>query len=328
MHRLIYIIALFTAFALVSCGPKGPSKPKGMLDSLNAILAEDSTNAPVLHQRAKFFLTQKKYPEALKDMVRVLDIDSTKAPYFVTMADLYLVMNKSGKAKSALEKSVSIEPNNTEAILKLAELYLYVEDYQKALDYSNMALKIDMRLARGYFTKGMAYLYIGDTARAKANFNTTVEQDPDYLVAYENLGRIAAVHNEPLTEVYFKNALNINPQDVNVRYLLGEYYQRNERFDDAMREYTNITRIMPTNRSAHYNMGYINFVYTLDYNTAIKYFSDAIAADPKYFEAFYMRGLCYEKLGNIPSAEADFKMALQFNANFDKAKDGLKRLGK
>jgi hypothetical protein len=41
-----------------------------------------------------------------------------------------------------------------------------------------------------------------------------------------------------------------------------------------------------------------------------------------------MRGLCYEKLGNIPSAEADFKMALQFNANFDKAKEGLKRIGK
>jgi tetratricopeptide (TPR) repeat protein len=328
MRALIYIFVLACFSILYSCGPKGPSKPKSMLDSLNAVIGEDSTNAPALHQRAKLYLTQKKYAEALKDMARALDVDSTKSPYFVTMADLYLVMNKSGKAKSALEKSVSIDPNNTEAILKLAEIYLYVEDYQKALDYSNQALKVDMHLARGYFTKGMAYLYIGDTVRAKANFNTTVEQDPDYLVAYENLGRISAVHNEPSTEVYFKNALNINPQDVNVRYLLGEYYQRNERFDDAMREYTNITRIMPTNRSAHYNMGYINFVYTLDYNTGIKHFSDAIAADPKYTEAFYMRGLCYEKLGNIPSAEADFKMALQFNANFDKAKEGLKRIGK
>ncbi|UPT67272.1 MAG: hypothetical protein M0D57_00815 [Sphingobacteriales bacterium JAD_PAG50586_3] len=122
-----------------------------MLDSLNAVIGQDSSNAPALHQRAKLYLTQKKYPEALKDMVRALDVDSTKAPYFVTMADLLLVMNKSGRAKTALEKSISIEPNNTEAILKLAELYLYVEDYQKALDYSNMALKVDMRLSPWIF---------------------------------------------------------------------------------------------------------------------------------------------------------------------------------
>jgi tetratricopeptide (TPR) repeat protein len=328
MKIFIYVIAIACSVFFFSCGPTAPAKPKSLLDSLNMVLKEDSVNAPALHQRAKLYLTQKKYPEALKDMVRALDIDSTKAPYFVTMADLYLIMNKSGKAKAALEKTISIEPNNTEAIVKLAELYIYVEDYQKALDYSNMALKVDMRMARGYFTKGMAYLYIGDTARARDNFLTTVEQDPDYLVAYENLGRISAVHNDPLTEVFFKNALNINPSDVNVRYLLGEYYQKNERFDDAMREYTNIVQIMPTNRSAHYNMGYINFVYKLDYNQGIKHFTDAIGSDPKYTEAFYMRGLCYEKLGNIPAAEGDFKMALQFNPAFDKATAGLKRIGK
>jgi tetratricopeptide (TPR) repeat protein len=328
MRIFIYTFIFFSAIGILSCGPKEQGKPKSMLDSLNALIGKDSSNAPALHQRAKLYLTQKKYPEALKDMVRVLDIDSTKAPYFITMADLYLIMNKSGKAKSALEKTITLEPANTEAILKLAELYLYVEDYQKAIDYSNNALKIDVHLPRGYFTKGMAFLYIGDTMRAQQNFLTTVEQDPDYLVAYENLGRIASVHNEPMAEQYFKNALNINPSDVNVRYLLGEYYQKNERVDDALREYTNIVQIMPTNRSAHYNMGYINFVYKLDYNQGIKHFTDAIGADPKYAEAFYMRGLCYEKLKNIPTAEADFKMALQFDPNFEKAKMGLQRIGK
>lgn len=328
MKIFLPILLVLSVCGFIACGPKQQDKPKSALDSLNTLIKQDSTNAPALHARAKLMLADKKYPEALKDMVKVLDIDSTKSNYFITMADVYMVMNKSGRAKAALDKSISIDPANLEGLLKLAELYIYVEDYQKAIDYSNKALEIDMRLPRGYFTKGMAYLYSGDTARAESNFLTTVEQDPDYLVAYENLGRIAAVHNSPAAEAHFKNALNINASDVNVRYLLGEYYQKNERFDDALREYTNIVQISPAYRSAHYNMGYINFVYKLNYQQGLKHFNDAIAADPKYTSAYYMRGLCQEKLNNLPAAEADFRQTLQLDASFTKAADGLKRIGK
>lgn len=326
MYRILYI--LIAVFALQACGPHDGGKPKTALDSLNAVIKEDSTNAVAYHQRAKIFLNMKKYPEAMKDMTRALDIDTTKADFFLTYADLCMLMKKSGNAEASLKKCVQLDPKNTEALLKLGELYLYVEDYQKALDYCNDALKVDQHLARGYFTKGMAYLDMGDTARALSNFSTTVEQDPEYLVAYENLGIIAAKKHDPLAEQYFKNALNINPQDVNVRYLLGEFYQNNGFVDAAIAEYNTITQIMPTNRSAHYNIGYIYFVNKEDYNEAIKHFNEAINADPKYYEAYYMRGVCNEKLKNIDAAESDYKMALQNMPNYDKALEGLKRIGK
>lgn len=312
----------------MACGPTDSYKPKDALDSLTHVLKLDSNNAAAYHQRAKLFLNMKKYPEALKDLDRALAIDTTKAEFFLTYADLCMVMKKSGNAEASLQKVVKLDPKNTEGLLKLAELYLYVEDYQKTLDYSNEALKVNNKLARGYFTKGMAYLDMGDTAKAVSNFLTTTEQDPDYLVAYENLGIIAAKRGDPLAEQYFKNALNINPQDVNVRYLLGEYYQNRGRLDEAIAQYTTLIEIMPTNRSAHYNIGYIYFVYKEDYQQAMKYFGDAINADPNYFEAYYMRGVCNEKLKNIDAAAGDYKMALNIKADYDKAKEGLKRIGR
>ena len=172
----------------------------------------------------------------------------------------------------------------------------------------------------------MIYLEIGDTAKAQANFLTTVEQDPDYLVAYEELGRIASIKNDPLAEQYYKNALNINPSDVNTHYLLGEFYQKNERIDDAMKEYSTIVQLMPNNRSAHYNMGYINFVYKQDYEAGVKNFTDAIAADPRYTEAFYMRGLCFKKQAKNTEAKADFKAALQIDPTFTRATEAIKGL--
>lgn len=326
MYKLLYILGIFAL--LQACGPAQGYKPKDALDSLSYVIKQDSNNAVAYHERAKLYLNMKKYPEALKDMTRAMDLDTTKADFFLTYADLCMVMKKSGNAEASLKKVVQLDPKNTEALLKLGELYLYVEDYQKTLDYANEALQIDNKLARGYFTKGMAYLDMGDTAKAVSNFLTTVEQDPDYLVAYENLGIVAAKRNDPLAEQYFKNALNINSQDVNVRYLLGEYYQNHGRLDEAIAQYNTIIQIMPTNRSAHYNIGYINFVYKEDYTEAIKHFSNAINADPKYFEAFYMRGVCNEKLKNIAAAESDYKMALNIQPTYDMAKEGLKRIGK
>ncbi len=326
MHRIFYI--LIAVLALQACGPRDGDKPKTALDSLSLVIKEDSNNAGAYHERAKLFLNLKKYPEAFKDMTRALDIDTTKAAFFLTYADLCMLMKKSGNAESSLLKCIQLDPKNTEALLKLGELYLYVKDYQQALNYSNEALKVDEHLARGYFTKGMAYLDMGDTGRAVNNFLTTVEQDPDYLVAYENLGIIAAKKGDPLAEQYFKNALKINAQDVNVRYLLGEFYQTNGRFDEAMAQYATITQIMPNNRSAHYNIGYINFVYKEDYAEAIKHFNEAINADANYFEAYYMRGVCNEKLKNMDAAAADYKMALQKMPNYDKAVEGLKRIGR
>ena len=41
-----------------------------------------------------------------------------------------------------------------------------------------------------------------------------------------------------------------------------------------------------------------------------------------------MRGICNEKLKNIDAAEADYKMALSIMPSYDKALEGMKRIGR
>lgn len=330
MRYILYSLCLLGFSLIFACGGSTtPQTKMSFIDSLNSAIKQDTNNANALYLRAKLYYEgkdKKNIPNGFLDIQRAVDLDSMKADYVVLLADYLLFYNQSRRAKAALERVTGLDPNNTEALLKLGEMYLYVEDYQKAIDFSNKALTIDPNLPRGYFSKGMAYAYSGDTTRALSSFMTAVEQDPQYVYANEQIGRIYAAQGNKLAESYFKNGLMANSSDVNLRYLLAEFYQNQGRLDEAADEYNKILQIQPTNRSAHYNLGYIAFVFNDDAATALKHFSDAIGADPNYAQAYYMRGVCYEKQGNKPAAKADYKKALTFDEELTKAAEGLKRV--
>ena len=48
--------------------------------------------------------------------------------------------------------------------------------------------------------------------------------------------------------------------------------------------------------------------------------------DPKYFQAVYMRGLCYEAKGDVARAKQEYSYAIQLNPDYGLAAAGLTRL--
>ncbi len=104
------------------------------------------------------------------------------------------------------------------------------------------------------------------------------------------------------------------------------FYQQNEEFDNAIRNYENLLTIYPDYIEAYYNLGYINLVYLKDFPLAIRYFSDAIDRNTKYVDAWFNRGYCYELSNNYTEARKDYKKCLQLDPTYDRAIEGLNRL--
>ena len=61
-------------------------------------------------------------------------------------------------------------------------------------------------------------------------------------------------------------------------------------------------------------------------NVATNNFSDAIYSDPDFFEAYYSRGICFEKLGNIAQAESDYKRSIELNPEYTYEIEALEEL--
>ena len=60
-----------------------------------------------------------------------------------------------------------------------------------------------------------------------------------------------------------------------------------------------------------------------NYRISVNYFSDVIVTNKDYYKAYYARGICYEKLGDIINAERDYRTALRIFPDYQDARSQL-----
>jgi tetratricopeptide (TPR) repeat protein len=339
--KVLFVLfsTLFLSAAFFSCGNKTANMDAGITDSVNAkykdnpelqsvnkkIIATPSVDS-LYRQRAKIYLKLQDYELALGDAKRALALDSSTSENYLMLTDVYYVTNQTRLAKETLERCLKSLPNDKEANLKMGELYFYVKKYQESLDHINKAIKADPYMSKAYFMKGMNYMEIGDTGKAISSMQTAVEQDNNYYTAYMQLGLLYYYKKNPLCVAYFDNALRLQPQSTEALYAKGKYLQDQKKFKEAKGFYEQILSIDPRHKHALYNLGAISLSFDNDALSAKKYFSEAIAADGNYTEAWFARGVAHEELKDYNSAVADYKMALKITTNYEPALKALNKL--
>ncbi len=334
MFKVTHKIILFSGIIifLFACGDKkNPGKAVAEktatpADVLTEKIKTDSTNPALYYQRSKWYLSMKKTALAELDIHKALSMDSTKPEYYMLLADLSYTTFNIPDAESAFIKAAALDHENIEAYLKLAELNLYMKKYEDAIKNANEALRIDKHRSKAYFIKGFVYKETKDTLRAISSFQTCVEQEPTYYDALIQLGNLYSTHNDPIALQYYNSALKLQPHSVEALYDRGLYYQNTRAIEKAVADYNELLKIDPTYGFAWFNLGFIALKYEKDYKKAIPLFTSALNHEKHYVEAYYNRGVCYEKTGDKAKAKADYLEALNIYPTYDLAKNALKGL--
>ncbi len=296
-------------------------------EAVEKILVDQPLNAEALHARAKLFIKESKSDSALIDAIHAIEQDSSKAEYYLTLGDIYLIKNQTRFTRQALEKAIQLNPDSKDAHMKLAELFLYVEMRQEAINEINEVLKRDKTNPKAYYLKGIIYKESGDTSLAISSFLTTVEQDPNYLLAFEQLGLVFAASGNPRAVNFYETAIKLDPKNSLTRYNLGMYYQDNNQAEKAVEVFKELIQLDPAFANAHYNLGYLAIEESGDYSSALEHFKSAEIANPNYAAAVYMQGVCYENTGKKDEAISLYKKSIQIDPRFSLARNGLIRLG-
>jgi tetratricopeptide (TPR) repeat protein len=295
---------------------------------INKKIADDSLNAASYNQRAELYIKAEKLNNALSDVNRAITLNEKLPVVYLTLSDIYLLQGKPGNALEAIQKSLSFDNKYVEAYLRMAKLYLIMKDYEKTGINLNKVINLDPNNAKAYFLKGFALEENGDTIRAIESLQKAVALDPQYYEAYIELGSLYALKKSPLAAGYFNSALNVKPTSKETLYMLGMFYQENNQPNQALSIYKRMISLDSSNKLPYYNSGYVNMVYLSKYSEGAESFTKAIKIDPKYLEAYYNRGYCYELSGNAPKARLDYEKALKITPNYPKAVEGLNRLDK
>jgi tetratricopeptide (TPR) repeat protein len=337
MIRIFLFGFVFSMMAFTSCNRvenktavnvDTQDSSKTNFEQINKKIIEDPNNADLYIERALFFKNNNQIKRGIEDIQRAISIDSLNAKYHLVLGEYSYLASDIVTAKKEFEKSISIDKNNPNALIKLAEIYLLIRDYKNALANVNAALKINERLESAYYMKGFIFKEMHDTTSALSSFQTAIEVNPNFYDAYIMLGLLNAAKKNKIAEEYYKTALTLKPKSAEALYDLGMYYQENNQPDKAIETYALLSSVDHKNALADYNTGYIYMEILDDNKFAVESFSKAIKKLPTYAEAYYNRGLAYERMGFNDNALTDYKKALELKSNYQLAIDGMNRLVK
>jgi len=301
-------------------------------DSLPAPLAElcrkiDKTpkNSDLYQQRAEYYYRNKKMDEALADILQAIKLDDKNSSYYITLADIYFAKNETDLVEEVLHKAIEID-NFNEAYLKLAELYLYQYMYKECDETLEKAIRLQNHNPKAYLTKAILLKETGDTTGWLRMMQLVIDQDPKEVIAFTSLAEYFQEERNPLAISYYKNALEITPNDKLLNYNLGRLFQDLGEYELAIEQYHNLISIDPRSYPAYNNLGFIALNFEDNYEEAVRYFSKAIEIDSLYDQAWCNRGIAYELLEEWTRARADFLQCRKINPNNENAIKELNRL--
>lgn len=295
---------------------------------INDSIRLDPNNLDLYYQRAMYYVDHNDLGSAMMDINRVLAIDSSNSTYLLAGADIHFYSMKMQRADQLLKRAVELEPKNVDCLLRLAQLHFYLKRYDEEIKVLDQVIDIDKRNAQAYFMRGMVRKELGDTAKAMTEMQLAVQMDPDYYNAYIQMGILSADQGNPLAVDFYRNALEIQPTSIEALYNLAVYYTDNGQDRMAINTYSAILTINPKYFDAHYN---IACIYTDNLDSARKgmeYFELAIGDNPSEPRGYFGRGKCYEKLGNLNAASADYKKALELDPQFSSPALALDRISR
>lgn len=332
----ILIIFLSTVLIALSCKnePKNQAPQFGktgnpQIDALTEQIFKDPKNAQLYFKRAQLFYkegAQGGYDVAIEDMKYALSLDSTNIDFHHFLSDVYMDYAQSRLAVSTMERAASLAPDKVPTLLKLTETYLITKQYGSAGATIDKVLKIDPQNSDAYFLMGMVLKEQKDDARAINAFQKAVDLNSDNKDAFIELGKLFTDKGNSLALKYFDNALLIDSLDFNARMAKAYYFQTKNQLNEAIAEYKKILEYDPRYEVALFNLG-LMYLDKDSLDQAYRHFDIVIKESPTFFKAYYYRGFIHEKKGEKELALKNYKQALEFNSGYDKALDGLKRMG-
>ena len=175
------------------------------------------------------------------------------------------------KAESLCKKLIE-ENSKVEFLYNLLGLILVAQNKtQTAIEYYNKAIEINPNFAMAYNNLGLLYANDkSDYTKAEEYYKKSIFLDPKTFEAHNNLGSLynnISNFNEAINS--YKNALKINPKISLVHHNIGNVYIALGNFTEAKKHYIESTRLNPKDSNSHRSLSRL-----IRYTDKEKHFSE------------------------------------------------------
>lgn len=329
MNKAFFINLVIILAILMSSCHKNKTDYSNLDKDLAALCQQidKHPNDPELYYlRANYYYDKAVIDSAFADILKSIKLDSTQVKYYMTLSDIYFAQRETDLTEETLEKVLSMDPENNEARLKLSELYYHLKMFTQCNEMLDEAIQKQNHNPKAHLIRAFCLKDEGDTVGAIRTLQLVIDQDPQEIKAFLELGYLYQLKRNPIAINYYQNALQIDPNNIEINYNLAMLYQELEDYPHAIDQYKMLLSVDPKNKHALHNIGYIQLNYLENNEEAISFFNKAIDIDPEFINAICNRGIAYENMGRYEEAREDYNHCKKISANFSPAIDGLNRL--
>jgi tetratricopeptide (TPR) repeat protein len=294
-------------------------QPAEAIQVLQGILKAEPRFAPARYNLALAQLEAGNINQAKSELK---DITADFPDAALLLADLHLQSGAVEPAVEILEKLLAKQPNFQGYVL-LGTAYMRKREPAKAAEAFRNIVTRAPKDPRGPYLVGLVLRAEGKRAEARKAFEEALTLLPDYVEPLAQLVALSFDEQRPdqaLDRV--QRQLLRAPKSAGVLFLLGGVQERRRDMAEAEKAFVKALEIEPAMISAYVALGQL-YASQERWPQALAKLDEAVKRNPKNVAAHMLRGVIYERRGDIRNAEKAYETALEANPRFAPAANNL-----
>jgi len=283
-----------------------------------AVLDADPTHADANHNLGLLGLTVNKIADALPFFERALKGNAQVEQFWLSYIEALVALSRYDKAMIAID-AAKLHVDGSKRLREVEKKLSTV--IQQSEDPLNN--EVDPPL---FDTQNLVELYSDkqfDVALVHATKLAT--KYPKSSLVQNILGVLYHISGEPVKAIdALQNSIDLDPRYAEAYNNLGNTWRAQQSFEKALAAYENAMKFNPKSSEIHNNLG-VTLIGLRRYEAAHLVLSKSLEIDDQNSVAFYNIGKCLVELNNIDGAKSAFKKAIELNSGGNS--DAYKNLG-
>jgi tetratricopeptide (TPR) repeat protein len=258
---------------------------------------------------AKVYLQKENIKEALSILKGSLVHHPDYVDTHLLLGGIYTKLKKYDNAIVEYKEVIQLDPDNLESHLFLGLIYREKKEYDQAINTLNNLLTIDSYNLMGNYYLAKIYIQIKSYDKAEDLLKKVLTIKPSFEPALTDLAFVYEIQNNDQKALeFFKKFIRNNPFVQTARVQFGKILFRQEKYQEAAKEFGTILNEDRSNVEARYSLGLSYYFDGNDYKQAIEEFLTILKKHPADIRTRYFLALSYDKNGQYRKAFEEFKV--------------------
>lgn len=296
----------------------GPITSKALLDEEYKQKAE-TLNGRYYYLLGEYLARKRDLRGALQALERARQFNESEPEIYYSLAGVYTQLGKLEEGEALLRRTLELAPSHTSAMLDLAQLLKTSNETNSEVeDLLKKAWSLDPSSDQAAFGLVEAYISSKQILEAKKLLQSFVKTKPDSYLGHFYLGVLEQEAGNLKKAVFFYDkALEIRPEFSRAAAFLGQIYEKEKKYDQALKIYEAASR--SSDGSSLYRPIAEIYLQKDQKEKAVEAFEAYLESYPSSADIVLRTAFLHLELKNLDTAEKHFLSLSKLKPEFTAA---------